>query len=222
MGEHRTATQHGCQLALLATERLPACPDRTFARCYAGKMLTRAQVARRLGKSIATVRRLEGESLHPLQDEAGVYRFDAAQVDRLATRQRLRGHWRSNSPQHDTLSAEDNDPHRRLGWSCGSVSSRLVAAQVHADLRPTALPPHATAVNALQVRVSELEARLSDRECSATEAEKDTKDECAAMAEDMLDVLASLSDRELRRLIPQSIDEIVACLDMLADRKSVV
>jgi hypothetical protein len=46
-------------------------------------MITRAQVARRLGKSIATVRRLEGHSLHPCVDESGVHRFDPKEVERL-------------------------------------------------------------------------------------------------------------------------------------------
>lgn len=44
--------------------------------------LTRAEVARRLGKSIATVRRLEYRVLYPARDERGVLRFDEADVDR--------------------------------------------------------------------------------------------------------------------------------------------
>lgn len=47
-------------------------------------MLTRSQVARRLGKSIATVRRIEGVLLRPVQDAHGVHRFDADEVDALA------------------------------------------------------------------------------------------------------------------------------------------
>jgi hypothetical protein len=46
-------------------------------------MITRAQVARRLGKSIATVRRLEGHALHPCLDDSGVHRFDPEEVERL-------------------------------------------------------------------------------------------------------------------------------------------
>lgn len=46
-------------------------------------MLTRSQVARRLGKSIATVRRLEGTLLHPRTDPSGIRRFDAREVDAL-------------------------------------------------------------------------------------------------------------------------------------------
>ncbi|MGC4088728.1 MAG: hypothetical protein QM756_12685 [Polyangiaceae bacterium] len=48
-------------------------------------MLTRSQVAGRLGKSIATVRRLEHVYLHPRRDAHGVHRFDPDEVERLAT-----------------------------------------------------------------------------------------------------------------------------------------
>lgn len=46
--------------------------------------LTRHDVAKRLGVSISTVRRLEGERLHPLIDGKGVRRFKASDVERLA------------------------------------------------------------------------------------------------------------------------------------------
>lgn len=47
-------------------------------------MMTRGQVARRLGKSVATVRRLEGSLLHPRRDASGVLRFNPTEVDRVA------------------------------------------------------------------------------------------------------------------------------------------
>ncbi|HKO46071.1 MAG TPA: hypothetical protein VJV79_00020 [Polyangiaceae bacterium] len=46
--------------------------------------MTRKQVAQRLGKSIATVRRIEGLLLHPRQDARGVRRFDPRAVEALA------------------------------------------------------------------------------------------------------------------------------------------
>src|SRR5215471_18614202 len=58
-------------------------------------MLTRGQVAKRLGKSIATVRRLEGVELHPQRDAGGVLRFDAREVQRVATRMRHSQHGQS-------------------------------------------------------------------------------------------------------------------------------
>ena len=47
-------------------------------------MLTRSQVARRLNKSLATVRRLEGWKLHPRRDANGIHRFDPEEVKRLS------------------------------------------------------------------------------------------------------------------------------------------
>jgi hypothetical protein len=44
--------------------------------------LTRSEVARRLGKSIATVRRLEYRVLFPVRDARGVHRFDESDVER--------------------------------------------------------------------------------------------------------------------------------------------
>ncbi len=46
--------------------------------------LTRAQVARRIGRSISTVRKLEGTLLHPERDSRGVHRFRSEEVEKLA------------------------------------------------------------------------------------------------------------------------------------------
>ena len=51
-------------------------------------MLTRAGVAKYLGKSIATVRRLEGRDLFPRVDKRGVHRFYETEVS--CVRDRLR------------------------------------------------------------------------------------------------------------------------------------
>ncbi|MEO6599518.1 MAG: hypothetical protein ABIQ16_06565 [Polyangiaceae bacterium] len=48
--------------------------------------MTRKQVASRLGKSVATVRRIEGVLLYPTRDARGVHRFDVSEVDALARR----------------------------------------------------------------------------------------------------------------------------------------
>jgi len=47
-------------------------------------MLTRSGVAKRLGKSLATVRRMEGVELHPTRDERGVHHFDPEEVEAVA------------------------------------------------------------------------------------------------------------------------------------------
>jgi hypothetical protein len=54
-------------------------------------MLTRSGVAKRLGRSIATVRRLEGRELFPVVDKTGVHRFADDQVSRLVLRLRSGG-----------------------------------------------------------------------------------------------------------------------------------
>jgi hypothetical protein len=48
--------------------------------------MTRREVAKRLGKSVAAVRRLEGVHLHPARDSRGVHHFDEDEVEALAER----------------------------------------------------------------------------------------------------------------------------------------
>jgi hypothetical protein len=65
-------------------------------------MLSRIEVARRIGKSVATVRRLEGVELHPTRDSSGVHRFDVDEVERLAAKIRkgFRLPWGQQAPHH--------------------------------------------------------------------------------------------------------------------------
>lgn len=51
--------------------------------------MTRREVAERLGKSVAAVRRIEGILLHPTRDARGVHHFDDHEVEALAERIRL-------------------------------------------------------------------------------------------------------------------------------------
>lgn len=55
------------------------------ARARYTACMTRKQVARRLGKSIATVRRIEGVLLHPTRDERGIHHFEPDEVESLAS-----------------------------------------------------------------------------------------------------------------------------------------
>lgn len=81
-------------------------------------MLTRSQVAKRLGKSIATVRRMEGSDLHPKRDERGVFQFDFDEVEAIARAERggsarvknaeLAG-WRRGSARRQGLSENASD-----------------------------------------------------------------------------------------------------------------
>jgi hypothetical protein len=58
---------------VVLSRRAPAAP----------RLMTRGQVARSLGRSLATVRRLEGSVLHPHLSE-GVWRFESREVEELA------------------------------------------------------------------------------------------------------------------------------------------
>ncbi|MBI2893919.1 MAG: hypothetical protein HYY06_10235 [Deltaproteobacteria bacterium] len=49
------------------------------------RRMTRSQVARKLGKALTSVRRLEGKELHPIKDATGTHFFDPGEVDAFAT-----------------------------------------------------------------------------------------------------------------------------------------
>lgn len=66
----------GKPLSLELVRELPVVPRATME-------LTRKQVAARLRRSVATVRRLEGRALHPRRDAQGVHWFSAEEVERL-------------------------------------------------------------------------------------------------------------------------------------------
>jgi hypothetical protein len=67
----------------MARERLRA-PLASRSRCLKViRVLTRSQVARRLGKSISTVRRLEDRALHPIVGKRNVRYFDDWEVEQL-------------------------------------------------------------------------------------------------------------------------------------------
>ena len=55
--------------------------------------LKRREVAARMRKSIATVRRLEGHVLHPQRDARGTYWFDSEDVERLRERPNRGKEW---------------------------------------------------------------------------------------------------------------------------------
>lgn len=65
------------------------------------RTMRRAQFAKRIGKSVATVRRLEGTKLFPTVDEDGTHRFDPAEVEAFAARMD-----RGTRPQSSWLRAE--------------------------------------------------------------------------------------------------------------------
>ena len=71
--------------------------------------MTRGQVASRLGRSISTVRRLEGSELHPTMGPRGVRLFDEDEVAAVASRVRSTGSVSSNAAQSESRTQEDHD-----------------------------------------------------------------------------------------------------------------
>lgn len=72
--------------------------------------MTRSEVARALGRSIATVRRIEGVYLHPRRDANGIHRFDAREVRELQADLERRAvclapSWFENRGPHDDVEA---------------------------------------------------------------------------------------------------------------------
>jgi hypothetical protein len=93
-------------------------------------MLTRSAVAKLLRRSIATVRRLEGQELFPRRDRSGVLRFDEGEVAAVVRRLRAgdvtaaRGDWldvRRRRPQAWSLIGA------RKGSSAGVEHSEEIA-----------------------------------------------------------------------------------------------
>jgi hypothetical protein len=66
--------------------------------------LTRSKVARRLGVSVTTLRRMEGTLLHPQTGEGGVRMFDAEEVEAAVIRVRRRE--RPEEPETGAVAAE--------------------------------------------------------------------------------------------------------------------
>jgi hypothetical protein len=81
------------------------------------RTLTRADVARRLRKSIATVRRLEHRVLFPVRDEHGVHRFDESEVelarrDSESLKRYARSRWLEDKVRDDEWKARTASPRR--------------------------------------------------------------------------------------------------------------
>jgi hypothetical protein len=106
--------------------RKPRDVDRAAAST--SRPLTRAQVADRLGASISTVRRFEGDLLHPEIDDAGVRWFDPAEVTKVAA---MRAN-KSTSEQRERRNA--GAPARTDGEIAALVFERLEQRQSLAEI----------------------------------------------------------------------------------------
>ncbi len=93
------------------------------------RMLTRAQVAERIGKSIATVRRLQhGGELESRRDARGVHRFDEWEVAELVERY-------SNGERITAARGESISPSRiRVGGGPGKVADGTQIADLRREI----------------------------------------------------------------------------------------
>jgi hypothetical protein len=169
-------------------------------------MLTRTQVARRIGKSLATVRRLEGVQLHPHVDANGVHRFEVREVELLARRlhsPRSRANEVSTAVERDQArhhasigldrDAEDRDESRAAPTTrCGF---------------------HLEEIARLREQVRVLEQALAQQKASG-EAEA-TEDRWARdrLRRELLELRASASRRHIRQIGPELLDAMIDFLE---------
>lgn len=163
-------------------------------------MLTRSQVAKRLGKSIATVRRLEGSALHPIQDRDGVHRFDAREVD--AVKRGRRSPSAIQWPPARETDSSDHDPPFEPEQRPRQAARFDEALRVERDLRE-----QLAAAKARIVDLTQKVAELGD-------ANPDCDD---ALSEIFFDWLDSRSKGQLRQLTLGGMEEF---LDLVAELHS--
>jgi hypothetical protein len=108
-------------------------------------VLTRNGVAKRLGKSVATVRRLEGYELWPYVDHNGVHRFPEEQVRRLQVRLgagqkpvAAQGEWLRQSKRTDGRNLPET---KRVSDGASSNFERAAARQEVAETILNLLTP---------------------------------------------------------------------------------
>jgi len=164
-------------------------------------MLTRGQVAKRLGKSIATVRRMEGRELHPRRDAGGVFRFDSVEVDALLhgdTDQQIAG-------RRIWLDVELGAREGQQAEAGGSNDARAVSAE---DFEAR--------VRAAVERVVREEFTRRDGEQARRKAERQEREQAEALAacSELLALLESSSESELAALAEDP--EFTTLLDELS------
>jgi hypothetical protein len=105
------------------------CPAHTACSMHVHAILTvmtRKQVALRLGKSLATVRRIEGSLLYPTRDARGVHHFDDSEVETLARSVKSGSVRLSQELGPATGDAYDFDAHATCE-NCAGLKGRVAA-----------------------------------------------------------------------------------------------
>jgi hypothetical protein len=165
-------------------------------------MMTRGQVAKRIGKSIATVRRLEGSQLHPKKDANGYMRFDPNEVERVARALRQRKRRPLPSSFFPDASLEIDDDHEVEDPEDIQHRARMKQAEAEAEAR-------AAARRAERVRFEQEEERRE------AERLQDLQAHATQQLTDLSRLIDSCSPRELRMLSRDP--ELARLLDSLDD-----
>jgi hypothetical protein len=155
-------------------------------------MLKRSHVAKRLGRRLATVRRLEGVELHPIIDGDGVHLFDEAEVEQIAARVRR--------VPSDNGSVASPNTHARSAWLKAELARR--ARKDDEDREHAArLQAQRAELEALDRQRAEERDRLQRiRENEERRAQVAARAHLDAIREDVVLLLADASPRELRRI----------------------
>jgi hypothetical protein len=157
-------------------------------------MLTRSGVAKRLGKSIATVRRMEGHELHPVKDENGVHRFDPEEVAEVARSRR------SESVADDSEAQLEQVQQER-------VAEELDWLQWQRQQRAEWARREEERVREEVRRRAELQAELERRR------EEHARQELVTAQVELLETVESLTPRDWSRLDESEREELEALLD---------
>lgn len=171
---------------------------------YAALMLTRSGVAKRLGKSLATVRRMEGAELHPTRGSNGVHLFDPDEVDAVARGETVdrsrrisdlvvRGH----IEESDAQTGSDTESDRRIARLEAEISRQR--------------EEHATDMKRLRQEGLKRESREAAERDHVVHAAKAQAEEVVAAAVAVF--VESLSDRDLAELGEDGLEELASLLD---------
>lgn len=184
------------------------------ARAYNTWMLTRSGVAKRLGKSIATVRRLENVSLHPVRDARGVLRFSEAEVEQVARGQHGRA-WQPSRARAQPARDYEGELSER-----DTELEELRERMAHLEgARAAERRRFAEQLEDAEAQLGRLRREAEERDLAAVRSRgADHGQQSASPAEaaellslrlEALETLASLSPLEMRRLSQEEIDTLL-------------
>lgn len=177
-------------------------------------MLTRSGVAKRLGKSIATVRRMENVELHPVRDARGVLRFAEDEVDRVA-----RSHATPATRAHRVspelrIAPEYEAELEKRGLEIEELERRVAQRAAEQD---TERARFARELQEAEQRTVDARRLADERERAALAAQRSDDEHFAAvearerlaLRHEAAELLESMSPRQLRRMDPADVHELL-------------